>query len=271
MASEQAKPRTPKRPISSHEVEDSAEGKFPRLDPEISSRKVGQFNWRECRDFTEFVKAAKMHQVHASSKKIEFEDSGCALPQFILKQATKYLRDVQVELMEKGYTGIEWMNLPPSGPTEPTQHDQVVSIYFECLEIFPFVRELDLEKYYEALQRWFPLRSPPSQGFVNADVVIDAFHRDPKPGRDITSTIYQQIYNYYSDFDSAIHLAPYTSIVGPSGIGKSFVVEQIAREHRTYVVYASLAKSGSDTYPRRSPIADSISLITRRPEMTMFF
>lgn len=48
-------------------------------------------------------------------------------------------------------------------------------------------------------------------------------------------------------------------------------MKQIAREHRTYVVYASLATSGSDAYPHRSPIANYISVITRRPEMTMFF
>jgi hypothetical protein len=54
------------------------------------------------------------------------------------------------------------------------------------------------------------------------------------------------------------HLAPYTSVVGPSGIGKSFSVAQMAKAHGLYVVYANFSPRGSKGYPKRSAIADRI-------------
>lgn len=40
-------------------------------------------------------------------------------------------------------------------------------------------------------------------------------------------------------------MAPYVSIIGPSGIGKSFTVAQLALEHGLYVSYSSLVPGGS--------------------------
>ena len=54
------------------------------------------------------------------------------------------------------------------------------------------------------------------------------------------------------------HLAPCTSIVGPSGFGKSFIIQQIAVKHGIYVAYTSFARKGSGAYPGRSVIADII-------------
>lgn len=70
--------------------------------------------------------------------------------------------------------------------------------------------------------------------------------------------IHDQIVAYYRLYrdDRSKYLAPYTSIVGPSGIGKSFAISQLAHGHGLYVVYSSLAETGELPYPRRSIIAD---------------
>lgn len=39
------------------------------------------------------------------------------------------------------------------------------------------------------------------------------------------------------------YLASYTSLLGPSGIGKSFAVAQVARQYGIYEVYSSLSQS----------------------------
>lgn len=49
--------------------------------------------------------------------------------------------------------------------------------------------------------------------------------------------------------------SPYTSLVGPSGIGKSFCTQSIAAANYAYVIYVSFADHKSATYPGRSDIA----------------
>lgn len=65
---------------------------------------------------------------------------------------------------------------------------------------------------------------------------------------------------YHKDYISTKYLAPYTTPVGPSGIGKSFTVAQLAYQHGVYVIYSSLAPEGSLQYPERSAIADILPL-----------
>ncbi|KAI5284198.1 hypothetical protein KEM54_001528 [Ascosphaera aggregata] len=52
--------------------------------------------------------------------------------------------------------------------------------------------------------------------------------------------------------------SPYTSIVGPSGIGKSFTVVNMAKANLHYVFYVSLASSTARAVPGRSPLASAI-------------
>jgi hypothetical protein len=68
-----------------------------------------------------------------------------------------------------------------------------------------------------------------------------------------------------------MHLAPYVSIIGPSGIGKSKMVQQFAERGHAYIAYACLALPGSGSYPRRSPIADLISHTRDRTLVTTLF
>ncbi|KAL1964715.1 hypothetical protein VTN77DRAFT_6741 [Rasamsonia byssochlamydoides] len=67
-----------------------------------------------------------------------------------------------------------------------------------------------------------------------------AFHEEPK-GRDVTTRVYEQIVKYFQVYDYCgwDYLGPYALIIGPSGIGKSFLVQQLARQNHAYVVYAT--------------------------------
>lgn len=58
----------------------------------------------------------------------------------------------------------------------------------------------------------------------------------------------------------ALYVAPYVAVVGPSGIGKSFAIKELATTHQHYVVYVNLSSVGSQGYPGRSGLADTIGL-----------
>lgn len=79
--------------------------------------------------------------------------------------------------------------------------------------------------------------------------------------RNIALTVYRQICQYFQIYDAHTFLSPYASLIGPSGIGKSFTVQQLARQNMVYVSYTNLAKHSSSGYPRRSEIADQIPVV----------
>lgn len=74
--------------------------------------------------------------------------------------------------------------------------------------------------------------------------------------------VYERICRYHQEYTapdgSRNYLAPYATIVGPSGIGKSFAVKQLAFAHGIYVAYINLSPEPSRGYPRRTPLADVV-------------
>lgn len=76
----------------------------------------------------------------------------------------------------------------------------------------------------------------------------------------MVTAVYGEILKYYKAFRSDTHSSPYTSVVGPSGIGKSYVVSRIAKQGLAYVVYLSLAVEDSNSYSGRSMVADALGL-----------
>lgn len=97
-----------------------------------------------------------------------------------------------------------------------------------------------------------------------------AFHQQHRK-RDIATKMYQWIRDYYKDYASGAYFALYTLIIGPSGIGKSYMMQQLAYQNCCYVIYASSARPGSTVYPSRSPIADAIFCYSEIERMTIFF
>jgi hypothetical protein len=90
-------------------------------------------------------------------------------------------------------------------------------------------------------------------------------------GRLPSASVCRKIIDYYGSYRSEKHLSPYTSVVGPSGIGKSFAISQMARQHGIYVVYASLSPRGALPYPERSCIANKVPLNGNRSDMVFFW
>ncbi|EFX03060.1 hypothetical protein CMQ_2989 [Grosmannia clavigera kw1407] len=59
--------------------------------------------------------------------------------------------------------------------------------------------------------------------------------------------------------------APYTAIVGPSGIGKSFSIKQIAKTHGAYTLYVNVRTDNGHGYPAKSTI--EVPLQGRREDL----
>lgn len=227
------------------------------------------FDWRECRDVDEFVRLAdlRLKENYWAFMKGDFKDSGHDFTSWALHEAIEYLKAVYDWLQQDGTTGIRYLRLTPPLSTE--EEDEFVFTFADFLEEYPLLSHEKLTGYRKILEKRHSEKQ--RQQPVVPRGTIKAFHRDQKEGRDITKAIYDKIVSYFREFRSLKHLAPYTSIIEPSGIGKNFVVQQMARMGYTYVVYASLANFKSGAYPHRSMLANTISQINERGEMTMFF
>ncbi|KAK2786799.1 hypothetical protein FQN53_006096 [Emmonsiellopsis sp. PD_33] len=102
--------------------------------------------------------------------------------------------------------------------------------------------------------------APPSP-----DPTIIAFYSKEEVnsnGQRPSQEVFDKTMEYYNRCLFGDYKPPYTTIVGPSGIGKSFSVQQLAVHHGMYVVYSSLADRKSSDYPPRSVIADQIPSYT---------
>ncbi|KAI5304671.1 hypothetical protein KEM56_006152 [Ascosphaera pollenicola] len=81
-----------------------------------------------------------------------------------------------------------------------------------------------------------------------------------KPGSNPPSRTLAQLLNrYVQDYKTGKYASPYTSVVGPSGIGKSASVKNMAMSNIQYVCYVSLASESSSAVPRRSHAAAEIA------------
>ncbi|KAK9478369.1 hypothetical protein V1514DRAFT_367795 [Lipomyces japonicus] len=107
-----------------------------------------------------------------------------------------------------------------------------------------------------------PQNSQDSEEYnVSIDKASAAFEHGECPGlagvpsSELLLTHIDENFQRYND--GAI-LSPYTSVVGPSGIGKSFTAKQLANSQGVYVVYSSFAVSDGSAYPPRSEVPTSI-------------
>lgn len=149
--------------------------------------------------------------------------------------------------------------------------DSMVAVYTKCFQIAdepegaygPVVNHVirdDVSKY-----------NPPHKETTAPHKTADNHpHRNPRQGRDIATSILDRILKYYCDYDSQ-YVAPYTFLVGPSGIGKTLAIEEMARQGM-YVVHTSLAHLKSKrAYLRRSVIAVRIGSLFSKDHATQFF
>lgn len=67
---------------------------------------------------------------------------------------------------------------------------------------------------------------------------------------------------------TALYFSPFTLVIGPSGIGKSFLTKQLAHQNHAYVVYVCLATNDAHPYPLQSPAASLFARPSTRDQMT---
>ena len=119
--------------------------------------------------------------------------------------------------------GSNFLN-PSAGPPRIKQMLHVIDLIFCWLEI----KEIDYEilseherEYRTLLYRLLPIEPTP-------DIVVSAFHRDEKKtpeGRLPSLELYLKLREYYKAYGIGTkYMAPYTSVIGPSGVGKSFLL-----------------------------------------------
>ncbi|OJJ40915.1 hypothetical protein ASPWEDRAFT_64252 [Aspergillus wentii DTO 134E9] len=233
--------------------------------PTVAGQKT---QWRQCKTVEEFSQLSKQPKEVASTLKKLMEmlvTPETEIITFVQEQAPLYLHSVQKMLQDRRLTGISWRQL--SGTNDNI--DNVVSIYPHFLAISGLPSEKSVKNYHDLLCVLFPERAIQQ---YNPIVVSEAFFQEPIDAtRDIAPTVYEETVLLYRKYNPALHLAPYTSWNGPSGIGKSKTTEQISDKNLNYVVYASLAKPDSGAYPERSPIANNIRDLDSRDTMTCFF
>ncbi|KAI5279197.1 hypothetical protein KEM54_004287, partial [Ascosphaera aggregata] len=107
-----------------------------------------------------------------------------------------------------------------------------------------------------------PRVAQPSPMIADAtSIATDAFSLSERRREGIPSVseaVSRILTSFNNAYASGRYVSPYTSIIGPSGIGKSAAVRNLASNGYHYVFYVSLASSASTAYPPRSPLADEI-------------
>lgn len=99
------------------------------------------------------------------------------------------------------------------------------------------------------LVKLLPEKQPQPQNNASKGAMVRAFHRQHGK-RDVATEMYQRIRSYFNEYYGSIaYSASYTCIIGPSGIGKSYMIQQLAYQNYCYVIYASLASSDSKSLP----------------------
>lgn len=182
------------------------------------------------------------------------------LKSFLTSTAVTDLEKIKKLIGQAGKEkSIQWSLLDLSDSSEITDVscDDLIFCWLEAMKINCLVKVGHTNEYEQLCRCLLPIAVKPVE--ETSDVVASAFHREERPtpdGRLTSKGIYTKIIQYYKDYPQGKHLAPYTSVVGPSGIGKSFIISQMAHGYGMYVVYSNFAERGMLPYPERSAIAD---------------
>lgn len=110
----------------------------------------------------------------------------------------------------------------------------------DLLNISMIIDPRKIEQYHRLLRRVLPDKSSlsPSDDEAQLQAMKDAFHQEDR-GRDTAKMVHDQIVKFFNDYNTGGYLSPYTSLIGPCGIGKSFLVKQMAYQNRNYILCQS--------------------------------
>lgn len=193
---------------------------------------------------------------------------------FLVNTALDEIRKIKFMLDSETEESVRWSSLPLKYGLELTDAscDDLIFCWTELRNIDHFLRPQYADSYKQLLSRLLPTVKRPAEQLGIHEI---SFYRNEKhtaDGRCPSLVIWQKVKEYYSAYakDSEGYLAPYTSVVGPSGIGKSFAISKLAN-HGFYVSYASLAPEGSLAYPGRSQIANNLPRYENRESQVHFW
>ena len=240
---------------------------------EVSEREKAQ--WREYVHPVEFFNFTGWDRSNLGFFLHEFDayaKIGYSFPDSLLSRAQRDMTSLYFTLEAEDLNAqINWKSIPyRSGTTmSESSADDLMYVWIQVKKSNYLATSKEDANLLATL---LPITKREERKFRDKTVAL-AFHRGERltpDGRRPSEVVLHKLLQYYTNYHDQIHLAPYTSIVGPSGIGKSFSIQQMATQHNFYVVYTSLARQGS-AYPRRSAMADILPQSTIRQILVEFW
>lgn len=161
---------------------------------------------------------------------------------------------------------VDWISIS----WQKYEDGDVMFLFTKLLKVSPYFRPGMVPVYSELFQKYRRRKEPVSDERCTA--LVDAFFKLHVDKRDIAGTLQRRILEYSEDFDPAIHFAPYTSLIDPTGVGKPYAVQLLAKNAGVYVVYCSLAGRRPKKYPEaNSLMVDAVQRLEDERKATAFF
>lgn len=219
-------------------------------------------SWRECRTVEEVARYFKLpDKATESLKKAARDDPPSSIPQFMLGLASDFftLLKTRPEIKRRDWD-LRIFEL--SGDTRHDDHVFNLFVRFLAETGSPQCIRSNVAQYERLMQEIYPKQKHEEmvKKFQDLERV---FHRDQRGQVDVAQRVYNNLVELYRKFDPMRYGSPYTSIIGPSGIGKSFTIQSIARKGLAYVTYVSFVPSNSVAYPGPSTLVGEIADIAR--------
>jgi hypothetical protein len=228
-------------------------------------------NWRQCSSPEDLWSLASwsddsgdidlkdlfIAKYRAIQHRLEKKNPGFSFSDCLVMEIKSFLRDARDNVTQDKVTRdqasqeIDWQKFDMYLKSADHRFDALVEQVYLELKRLSFEDPYNIVGVIECLKTLFTISDK------EWNEVENAFGQPPQ-GHQASQSVYEEIVGFYRDYEygSWKYVAPYTSVVGPSGIGKSYSVQQLAREHNIYVVYSSLAPRSAGSYPRRTAIAD---------------
>ena len=178
---------------------------------------------------------------------------GISFSDCLVMEVKDFLRSIRDKVGQD--QEIDWQQFDTYLESGDDRFDTLVEQVYLELRRLDFGDSDNIVDVIKCLKSLFSMGSLSSEEWSQVE---NAFGQAPL-GRQVSQSVYDEVIGFYRQYTPDEHVAPYTSVVGPSGIGKSYSVQQLAREYNIYVVYSSLAPQSAGAYPRRTAIANHIS------------
>lgn len=192
--------------------------------------------WRNYSDPKEFYESTGWDQGYLRSFVSDFTDDvaqiGCSFEGWLFFTAQFEMSYLYSTLEIKGLNGqIDWTKISYDDVISATTEIGVDNLIYVWTQLKKFSYRLNAKKveneYVQMLATMMPKTRRENREICEKERA-QAFHRVQRPtenGKLPSEAVYRKVVTYYNSYRDNTHLSPYTSIVGPSGIGKSFSIQ----------------------------------------------